>query len=833
MAVEGPRILEALRRSEERLRAIFANSPIGILVSDLDGGRVEANPALERFLGGSAAEFLEDVARFSHPEDFALDERLFRELCAGERDCYQMEKRYIRADGELVWGDLSVSLLRDAEGRPRAAFAMVQDITARKRAEAALHEREADFRSLIENVSDLIVLVDASRTIRYITPAVERVLGVAPAEATDHPVRDFIHPEDWQRLDDRTASRLRGEGDPERFTEVRALHRDGSWRVLQLRANRYDGSRWGPAIVVAARDVTEERRAEETARAAEQRARATAERMRAVAAAAAGVIGAEGLDELRDVLRSACARVMPLDVFWLALHEEETGSLAVLTSVAGESGWLEERIPLAGTPSERVVRERRSLRTLCSTDPLAAGAVRWAGGGPPESVIRTPILEGDRVLGILSVQSYTPDLYAAEDVEVLEAVASCGASALVNIHHLAERRRTEEALRDKEEHLRQVLRLEAVGRLAGGVAHDFNNILTVISGHAELLLEELAAQDALREDLDEIRRAAERATGLTRQLLAFSRKQVLRPERLDLSHTLTELEWLLHRLIGEDIELITNARADLGAILADPSQIEQVVVNLVVNARDAMPKGGRLVLGTDRLAVTERRRPQAYVAPGEYARLSVSDTGAGMDAATLARIFEPFFTTKPVGSGTGLGLSTVYGIVKQSGGYVWAESEPGRGSTFFVLLPLAPETAATPAATAPALPAARGAGTVLVAEDEREVRGITRRILERAGYTVLVAEDGPGALALSRRHAGPIDLLLTDVVMPRMSGKELADRITAERPETRVVYMTGYTDDAIVHHGVLDEGVALVVKPFTATALLQALAAMPGTPAPG
>jgi len=373
-----------------------------------------------------------------------------------------------------------------------------------------------------------------------------------------------------------------------------------------------------------------------------------------------------------------------------------------------------------------------------------------------------------------------------------------------------------------EAQLRQAQKMEAVGRLAGGVAHDFNNILTVILGAAELLLEQVDTADRTRADLEEIRASANRAAALTRQLLAFSRRQVLEPRALDLNAVVGNVEKMLRRLIGADIELRTVLRPGLGAAMADPGQLEQVIMNLALNARDAMPDGGKLTIETadaelDPAYADEHPRVQA----GRYVMLAVSDTGVGMDAATLGRLFEPFFTTKEHGRGTGLGLATVYGIVKQSGGYVWAYSEPGQGATFKVYLPRA--DAVPEALAAGAVPEAslHGSETILLAEDAEPLRSLIERILKRYGYAVLTAASGSQALELAERHDGPIALLLTDVVMPGMSGRDLAERIIAARPDIRILYTSGYTDAVIVWHGVLDPGVTFLQKPFTPKALAR------------
>ena len=373
-----------------------------------------------------------------------------------------------------------------------------------------------------------------------------------------------------------------------------------------------------------------------------------------------------------------------------------------------------------------------------------------------------------------------------------------------------------------EEQLRQAQKMEAVGRLAGGVAHDFNNVLTAIFGYADLLNEELPDGHQARLDLDEIRKAAQRASSLIRQLLAFSRQQVLQPMVLSLNDLVEDIQNMLVRLIGEDVQLRLGLSPSAGNVRADAGQIQQVLMNLVVNARDAMPTGGKLLVETANTELTEQyAEAHQPVAPGAYVMLAVSDTGSGMDAETKARIFEPFFTTKEKGRGTGLGLSTVYGIVKQSGGYVWVYSEPGRGTTFKIYLPRVDEPAEPLAPPQREARTLTGTEIILLAEDDEMLRPLSKGLLERLGYRVLEAENAIRALALADAHAGPIHLLVADVVMPGGSGRELARRLANSRPDTRVLYVSGYTDDAIVHHGMLEPGLNFLQKPFTPATLAR------------
>jgi PAS domain S-box-containing protein len=377
-------------------------------------------------------------------------------------------------------------------------------------------------------------------------------------------------------------------------------------------------------------------------------------------------------------------------------------------------------------------------------------------------------------------------------------------------------------LKRLEEQFRQAQKMEAVGRLAGGVAHDFNNLLTVINGYSELVFSSLCADDPSCELLANILKAGKRAAELTRQLLAFSRKQILQPQVVNLNPLLTELLKLLRRLIGEDVDLAFVPDPALGLAKVDPGQFEQAVINLAVNARDAMPQGGRLVIQTHNAELhADYAEGQADVPPGHYVSVTVSDTGHGMDQATKERIFEPFFTTKGLGKGTGLGLAMLYGFVKQSGGHVDVESAPGQGTTFRIYLPRTAETAPSAKTSPDALKISKGSETILLVEDEDAVRTLSKMVLQSSGYTVLEARDGQEAARIAQQHQGAIDLLLTDVVMPRMSGRQLADLLRKARPRLRILLLTGYTDEAVLRHGESEAGVALLQKPFTPISLAQ------------
>ncbi len=422
---------------------------------------------------------------------------------------------------------------------------------------------------------------------------------------------------------------------------------------------------------------------------------------------------------------------------------------------------------------------------------------------------------------------FSPDAKPYREFIMLSVVLVLAALAFVNQKQLESERRI------LEEQARQSQKMEAVGTLAGGVAHDFNNMLTAIIGNAELLRsDDLNLTDRQRAEVEEIRKASERATSLTQQLLAFGRRQMLAPEVVDLNASVAEMQKLLRRLIGEDVELITELDSALGSVKADPAQIDQVIMNLAINARDAMPEGGEIRIGTANADVDEAEaQVQDGMVPGRYVMLVVSDTGSGMDAETREKIFEPFFTTKDTGAGTGLGLSTVYGIVKQSDGFIGVDSEPGHGTTFKIYLPRVDEPIEPPEPST--VISLQGMETVLLVEDEEMLRALARQVLQRNGYRVLEASGGPEAVEIFERHEGPINLLLTDVVMPKMSGHELAQRLTMLSPELKVLYISGYAEQELVGRGLSSNSWALLQKPFTPDALARRVRELLDSPGNG
>jgi len=637
-----------------------------------------------------------------------------------------------------------------------------------RQTQAALRASELRYRLISENTGDVIWLMDVTtRKFTYVSPSVERQCGYSPEEVMAHPVGELLTPESYRFVEMSFRERLakfQAGSEAERIQtyEVDQRRRDGSIIRVEMVITLLAGEdRCVREILGVSRDVTERYRYTEALREKEYWLGESQRVSR---------IGTYVMDIATGVWTSSAT----LDEIF-GIGPEYNHNLDGWAALV----YAEDRRDMMEYFQHEVVERQRPFDREHRIVRLTDGQIRWVRGRG--ELIRNA--KGE----LVTLAGTTQDI--------------------------TERKRL-------EEQLLQAQKMESVGRLAGGVAHDFNNLLTVINGYCDLMLEGMETSDPLKEQLDEVRGAGQRAAALTQQLLAFSRRQVMRPQVLDLNGFLRETERLLQRLIGEDVRLVTVLDAALGKVKADPGQINQVILNLAVNGRDAMPGGGCLTIETANVDIdAESAAAQVGSRAGRYVRLSVSDTGARMDVETRQHLFEPFFTTKPAGQGTGLGLSSVYGIVRQSDGWITVYSEPGQGTQFHVYLPRLEEDGEAAAAPVENPTPAFGTETILVTEDQDNVRRLVSRMLRGFGYHVLEAATGGEALAAAAAHAGPIHLLITDVVMPEMSGRELSAELKRRRPEIRMLYMSGYTGNVIARHGLLEEGVAFIEKPFTAESL--------------
>ncbi len=674
----------------------------------------------------------------------------------------------------------------------------------RRRAEALLREKEHDLAITLDSIGDGVIATDASGRVTRMNPVAEQLTGHRIADALGKPLADVFRviDEETGRTVESPAQLVLREGVVAGLANRAVLiSRSGEAHpIADSGAPIRDEEGRLRGVVLVFRDQTEERRA--------QRAlQMSAARKTAIFTAALDCIVTVDHTGAIQEFNPAAEKTFGYS------HAEALGK--PLADLLIPSGLRERhrvgfrRYMETGVGSILGKRiEIQALRADGREFPVELTVVATRLDGPP------------------SFTAYIRDLTERKaTAEALQASRRVSLRATkVAETQVAQRQRAEQALLETEEQLRQSQKMEAVGTLAGGIAHDFNNLLSVIISYAEMTMAELNTSDPIRDDLEQIVRAGKRASDLTRQLLAFSRRQVLQPKPVNLSETVSRMTGMLNRLIGEDIELVFKPPLELDTVFVDPGQIEQVLLNLVVNARDAMPRGGNLTIELANVALDrDYAAVHLGVEAGQYVVLSVSDTGIGMDASIQDRIFEPFFTTKDQGKGTGLGLSTVFGIVKQSGGSIWVYSELGSGTTFKVYLPKSQMRELAPERASLAVASLRGSETILVVEDDEQVRALTRTLLKKHGYQVLEAGGGGDALLMCEQHAGEIDLLLTDVVMPRMSGRELAERLERIRPAMKVVFVSGYTDDAVVRHGILRSEMAFVQKPIVPDVLLTKL----------
>jgi len=751
------------RASEMRYRRLFESAKEGILILDAHTGRVvDVNPCLLELLGQTHEEVLGHcIWEIPALRAIATSKEAFQKL---------REKRYLRYDGlPLETGDgrrIAVEFVSNeySVGMVKVIQCSIRDITERKRAEGELRQANAFLDSIIENIPNMVFLKDA-RDLRYVrfNHAGEELLGRSRGEVLGKNNRDLWPAPlaDYYEAKDREVLRQLDVVD---IPEEPIQTKDRGERVLHTKkVPLFDPEGEPEYLLGISEDITESKRSADAIRNLSSR--------------------------LEAILSAVPEILMEVDNDKVYTWANETG------------------------------------KKFFGADVLGKRAADFFVGEQDTYEVVRPIFEGSQDA------VYTESLQRRRDGEARLLAWWCRSltdsqgnvkGALSSGRDITEIRRAEAERRRLEEQLQVSQKMEAIGSLAGGVAHDFNNLLCVLLSYTEFALRAVRQGDPMREDLLAVKRAGERAATLTRQLLAFSRKQVLQPVPLILNDVASAMERMLRRILGEDIDYVQALAPDLGVVRADQGQIEQVFMNLVVNARDAMPEGGQLTIATSNVEIDEDFAEfEEPVRMGPYVQLAVTDTGSGIDEQTKARIFEPFFTTKEKGKGTGLGLSTVHGIVRQSGGCISVESELGKGTTFRIYLPREQEAAATLAKEPAAERQSKGNETILLVEDEEELRRVAHRALEAEGYSVLSAADGEEALGISEQYAGDIQLLLTDVVMPRMGGRVLAQKLAKQRPALAVLFISGYTDDAMLYHGVLEAGIHLLGKPFTSTGLTQ------------
>ncbi len=758
---------DKVRESEERYRTIVETTHDIIWTLNTQGTFTFINSSGEQISGYKTGELLgTSFIPLIHPEDLPMMQELFREALSGRPQTYQIRCR--NKEGRSIV--LSASSVPLYEGEHIVGTVSVgRDITERQKAELALSETQQKYQALVNSI-DGIVWEAESDSYRYtfVSKPAERILGYPLHRWLAEPAFWFehLHPDDRAEV---KAHRDRNRG-REHILEYRMLTADGRtvWFRDAARITVEDGRPGKMRGIMV--DVSERRRAEEVLSESEERFRKIFEE---------GPFGMAVVDLDYRFVKANAMLCRMLDyteseiiglTFMNITHPDELG-----TDVAQVQKLQQGEI-------STYKREKRYLKK--------EGEVLW----------------GSLTLSVVRDEKGEPRYF------------------LSMIEDISERKRSEEVLARTEAQLRQSQKIEAVGKLAGGVAHDFNNLLTVINGYSEIALLGMDEADPLHASLTEIKKAGGRAAALTSQLLAFARKQMLQPRVLDLNAVVTEMNRMLRRVIGEDIELITRLDPNLGYFKGDPGQIEQVILNLAVNARDAMPAGGKMIITTQNVVFDcAQACPQEGMPAGSYVRLEVIDAGCGMDAETLSHLFEPFFTTKMTGTGTGLGLSTVYGIISQSSGYISVSSEPGKGSTFHVYMPRIEAKADSPDRReySSAGQASSCRETILLVEDEEVVRALTLKLLKSKGYEVLPAADGAEALSICERLTGAIHLLLTDLVLPKINGRELAEKLTALRPSMKVIYMSGYTEDKVVRQGLSARSTPFLQKPFTAHALAQ------------
>jgi two-component system, cell cycle sensor histidine kinase and response regulator CckA len=756
---------EALRTEKQRFQTLSEQAPFGTVMIDQDGTFRYMNPKFRELFGYDLTDVPDGKTWFrkAYP-DPTYRHQVISDWVNDLESSKPGEKRSrvftasCKDGTEKIVNFISVQLERGEH------LMACDDITERKQAEEALRQSEERYRTILENIEDGYYEVDLPGNFTFFNDSLCRMLGYSRDEMIGMGNQQYTDQENRKKLF-QAFNEVYRTGEPTKEFDWEVFRKDGTKVFGEISVSLIKDSKGKPiGFRGIARDITERKRAEEALRNSEERFRIAAK---------------SSSDLIWD---------------WGILD----GNLEWFGNIDERLGYNPGEFPRTIDAWEKIIHPDEHDRVMTALD--------------QHLKMHKPYMEEYRVQRKDGTFCYWTDRGTAfwdEKGNPFKMIGAC--------EDITERKRAEEENTVLQEQLRQSQKMEAVGRLGGGIAHDFNNLLTVIKGYSQLSLLDLKESDPLWGNIQEIQKATQRAADLTRQLLAFSRRQILDLKVLDLNALLKDLDKMLRRIIGEDIELITLLAGDLGRVKIDPGQIEQVILNLAVNSRDAMPSGGKLTIETANVVLDEEyAHAHVAVIPGHYVRLSISDTGVGMPRELKEKVFEPFFTTKEKGKGTGLGLSMVYGIVKQIGGNIWVYSEPGHGTTFKIYLPRVEEQLDTFDALDETDSFPRGGETVLLVEDDPSVQDLALRLLRQQGYTVLEAANGVAALHVAQEHGGEkIHLLLTDVVMPQMGGKELADQLKIFRPDVKVLYTSGYTDDAIVHHGVLEPGTHFLQKPFS------------------
>jgi PAS domain S-box-containing protein len=793
---------ESLRRQHAMLARTEALAHVGSWAWEAEGDKVTWSEELFRIFG---LEPREQAPPFAEHQAFYVPADRAR-LAKAVEDClqngvpYALEVRFTRTDGQLRHCIVRGIPEHGADGAVNRLYGSLHDITEIKRA----RERIAILGHMLDEAPASITIHDTEGRFLYANRKTVALHGYA---GLDELLKINLHELDVPESEALLAERFCkiNEAGEARF-DVKHYRKDGSTFPLEILAKQieWEGRR---AVLSIATDITERRQAEE-AFARQQRSIKLSSQIASVfLISSRNEVFADVLDVLLSALDSR---------FGFFGYIDEAGDL-VCPSMTREI-WDQCQVPEKSIVFPRADWGGLWGRSLMEKQTLVANEnLRIPEGHVAlDNALATPIVHHDKLIGQFVVADKAGG-YNKDDRDLLESVAAQTAPILFAIQEDARQKKVNEKL---EEQMRQAQKMEAVGRLAGGVAHDFNNMLGIILGHADMLLEEMDPDQALYADLTEIRKAGERSADLTRQLLAFARKQTVAPKVIDLNKTVAGMLNMLQRLIGEDIDMAWIPGEKMWPVKIDPAQIDQVLANLCVNARDAIADVGKVTIETGNIVFDEEYcKEHAGFVPGEYTLLTVSDNGCGMNAETLENIFEPFFTTKESDKGTGLGLATVYGVVKQNNGFINVYSEPGQGTTFRIYLPRHRTKEVRWPDKEAIRPAARGHETILLVEDEPAILRMTTMMLERTGYTVLAAGTPGEAIALAREHAGDIHLLMTDVVMPEMNGRDLAKNLLSLYPNLKLLFMSGYTANVIAHHGVLDEGVQFIQKPFSKTDL--------------